>query len=84
MKIRENVPISELVTMRIGGDARYVFELENNKLIFRHIDIDFINGEFLELNDTDKRYQRLKEIFSVNETDFENDMLLYKRGEQCD
>ena len=35
-----------------------VFELENNKLIFRHIDIDFINGEFLELNDTDKRYQR--------------------------
>ena len=61
-----------------------VFELENNKLIFRHIDIDFINGEFLELNDTDKRYQRLKEIFSVNETDFENDMLLYKRGEQCD
>ena len=61
-----------------------VFELEDNKLIFRHIDIDFINGEFLELNDTDKRYQRLKEIFSVNETDFENDMLLYKRGEQCD
>ena len=61
-----------------------VFELENNKLIFRHIDIDFINGEFLEINDTDKRYQRLKEIFSVNETDFENDMLLYKRGEQCD
>ena len=28
MKIRENVPISELVTMRIGGIARYVFELE--------------------------------------------------------
>jgi UDP-N-acetylmuramate dehydrogenase len=28
MKIRENVPISELVTMRIGGVARYVFELE--------------------------------------------------------
>lgn len=28
MKIRENVPISDLVTMRIGGNARYVFELE--------------------------------------------------------
>ena len=28
MKIRENVPISELSTMRIGGVARYVFELE--------------------------------------------------------
>lgn len=28
MIIRENVPISELVTMRIGGNARYVFELE--------------------------------------------------------
>lgn len=29
MIIRENVPISELVTMRIGGNARYVFELES-------------------------------------------------------
>lgn len=29
MIIRENVKISELVTMRIGGNARYVFELEN-------------------------------------------------------
>ena len=28
MKIRENIPISDLVTMRIGGNARYVFELE--------------------------------------------------------
>jgi len=28
MKIRENVPISELVTMRIGGIAKYVFEVE--------------------------------------------------------
>lgn len=28
MIIRENVPISDLVTMRIGGNARYVFELE--------------------------------------------------------
>lgn len=26
MKIRENVPISELTTMRLGGDARYVVE----------------------------------------------------------
>ena len=58
-----------------------VFELENNRLIFRHIDIDFINGEFLEINNTDKRYQRLKEIFSVNETDFENCISLYERGE---
>lgn len=28
MKIRENVPISELVTMRIGGNAKYCFVLE--------------------------------------------------------
>lgn len=28
MKIRENVKISDLVTMRIGGPAKYVFELE--------------------------------------------------------
>ena len=27
MKIRENVPISELVTMRIGGRAKYVIEI---------------------------------------------------------
>lgn len=33
MIIRENVPISELVTMRIGGNARYVFELEKEKEI---------------------------------------------------
>ena len=37
MKIRENVPISELVTMRIGGDARYVFELENISEVFELI-----------------------------------------------
>ncbi len=30
MIIRKNVPISELVTMRIGGTARYVFVLENS------------------------------------------------------
>ncbi len=29
MKIRENVPISELTTMRIGGPARLVLEVEN-------------------------------------------------------
>lgn len=28
MKIRENVPIAELTTMRIGGPARYVLEIE--------------------------------------------------------
>ena len=28
MKIRENVPISELTTMRLGGAARYVLEVE--------------------------------------------------------
>lgn len=28
MKIRENVPISELTTMRLGGNARYVVEVE--------------------------------------------------------
>ena len=58
-----------------------VFELENNSLIFRHIDIDFINGEFLEINDNDIRYQRLKDIFSLNETDLKdgkkNYVLLY-------
>lgn len=35
MKIRENVPISELVTMRIGGLARYVFELEEELDVFQ-------------------------------------------------
>lgn len=35
MKIRENVPISELVTMRIGGNARYVFELEKELEIMK-------------------------------------------------
>lgn len=29
MKIRENVKISELTTMKIGGKARYVFEVED-------------------------------------------------------
>ena len=29
MKIRENVPISELTTMRLGGAARYVVEVES-------------------------------------------------------
>ncbi len=28
MQIRENVPISSLTTMRLGGDARYVLDLE--------------------------------------------------------
>ena len=31
MKIRENVPISELTTMRLGGAARYVIEIEEDK-----------------------------------------------------
>ena len=29
MNIRENVPISELTTMRLGGNARYVIEITN-------------------------------------------------------
>lgn len=29
MNIRENVPISELTTMRLGGPARFVIEIEN-------------------------------------------------------
>ena len=29
MKIRENVPISELTTMRLGGEARWVVEIED-------------------------------------------------------
>ena len=28
MKIRENVPLSELTTMRLGGPARFVIEIE--------------------------------------------------------
>ncbi|MBR5647956.1 UDP-N-acetylmuramate dehydrogenase [Candidatus Saccharibacteria bacterium] len=31
MKIRENVPISELTTMRLGGAARYVLEIEKEE-----------------------------------------------------
>ena len=31
MKIRENVPIAELTTMRLGGAARYVIEIEEDK-----------------------------------------------------
>ena len=31
MKIRENVPIAELTTMRLGGPARYVIEIEEDK-----------------------------------------------------
>ena len=31
MKIRENVPISTLTTMRLGGNARYVIEIEEDK-----------------------------------------------------
>ena len=31
MKIRENVPIPELTTMRLGGDARYAIEVESPK-----------------------------------------------------
>lgn len=31
MKIRENVPISELTTMRLGGAAKYVIEIEEDK-----------------------------------------------------
>ena len=31
MKIRENVPISPLTTMRLGGNARYVLEIEEDK-----------------------------------------------------
>ena len=38
MKIRENVPISELVTMRIGGVARYVFELEREMEIVEAVE----------------------------------------------
>ena len=29
MKIRENIPISELTTMRLGGEARYVIDIES-------------------------------------------------------
>ncbi len=29
MKIRENVPIKDLTTMRLGGEAKYVIEVEN-------------------------------------------------------
>lgn len=31
MKIRENVPLKHLTTMRIGGDARYVVEIEKTQ-----------------------------------------------------
>ena len=31
MKIRENVPISTLTTMRLGGNARYVIDIEEDK-----------------------------------------------------
>ena len=43
MVIRENVPISELSTMRIGGNARYVFELE------KELDIVSAREKFNEL-----------------------------------
>ena len=33
MKIRENVPLSELTTMRLGGPAKYVIEIENESEI---------------------------------------------------
>ncbi len=31
MKIRENVPIAKITTMRLGGPARYVIEIEKNE-----------------------------------------------------
>ena len=33
MKIRENIPLSELTTMRLGGPARYVIDIENESEI---------------------------------------------------
>lgn len=38
MKISENVPISSLTTMRIGGPARFVVEIENKEDIIKAYD----------------------------------------------
>lgn len=38
MKIRENVPIAELTTMRLGGPARYVLEVETPDEVERAYD----------------------------------------------
>ena len=38
MKIRENVPISELTTMRLGGPARFVIEIESQDEVVEAFD----------------------------------------------
>ncbi len=41
MKIRENVPISELTTMRLGGPAKFVIEIESQDEVVEAF--DFVN-----------------------------------------
>lgn len=38
MKMRENVPISELTTMRLGGNARYIAEITEPEEIAEAVD----------------------------------------------
>ena len=45
MKIRENVPISELTTMRLGGPARFVIEIESQDEVVEAF--DFVNDKGL-------------------------------------
>lgn len=48
MKIRENVLLSELTTMRLGGKARYVVEVENKWQLKSVIDWAEDGGELLD------------------------------------
>jgi UDP-N-acetylmuramate dehydrogenase len=45
MKIRENVPISELTTMRLGGPAKFVIEIESQDEVVEAF--DFIHDKNL-------------------------------------
>lgn len=47
MKIQENVPISDLTTMRLGGTARYVIEIETENEVIEAL--DFANGKKLPI-----------------------------------
>ncbi len=44
MKIRENVPLASLTTMRIGGDARYVIELTQKTDIPEALDFALVQS----------------------------------------
>ncbi len=55
------------------------YDLDNEKMVVKHIDIDFEYGEYLEIHEGEKIYDEIFKLYEIEDGDDEKEQVLYEK-----